>query len=96
MYGTQAETGVKLDVAPVAPQIVSNLEENLAKMNSYLNAIETKCHNILNLRTPVAEEKQPTPMEQDFAQQMGNRLSHFSRLNERLAEIERHLIKIIG
>jgi hypothetical protein len=96
MYGNQAESTVKQDVAPVAPKIVNDLEENLARMNSYLNAIETKCHNLLNLRQPVAEEKQPTPMEQDFVQQMGNRLNHFSRLNERLAEIERHLIKIIG
>jgi type II secretory pathway component PulM len=82
--------------SPVGPQIVETFESNLQRMHSMITRIEEQCHNILNLRTPSPEMKSETPMENDLAQAIGNRLNTFALLNDRLDRIIQHLDKVVG
>lgn len=80
---------------PIAPQVIEGFDKNLSLMWSHIDMFENRCHKLLNQRTPVADEKTSTPTENDFVQQLGNRMLSFAKANERLQAIVNHLDKIV-
>jgi hypothetical protein len=99
MYGQQLAGAVnEPQSSPVSQEMVKNFDYNLERMHKCVNIIEDKCHALLNLRGPEKKGGEATsiPMEDDVAKAIGNRISQFANLDDRLENIVQHLTRFVG
>jgi hypothetical protein len=81
---------------PMLKQFGQNLSDYLSTQQCTINRIQSRLHDILNLRKPEQVEKPKDPAITDFAQFCEARLQEIYANNRMLDEIEAHLLKIIG
>jgi len=100
MEGVAYATGIQQPMAEVEPE-TKRLYQRIQEANKYqsdlISQIESRLHDILNLRTPDKKEEKTgsqIPMN-DFVHSLDNEIQQICIANSRLGEIRDHLKRII-
>lgn len=95
-YGVQSQVDVA-EKPRALDGIRTRFADRINESHALMNEIESKVHDILNLRTPKNEatgEKPQIPMN-DLTTQLNNEVERLQWLNERLEKLRIHLNQII-
>lgn len=87
---------VEAPKSSVGKELLERFEKNINWLSSNVNQLEERCHLLLNQRTPEAEGKQTTPIENDFASSVKNKLDLLDILNSRFEKLILHLDRFLA